>query len=170
MKSKVVLFILALLTWLILSWSFDWQHLVVGALVSLLVSAMVGGLFITRPHLLRHPMRYVYFFFAYLPLLLWEVIKANFDVAYRVAHPKLPINPGIVKLKTNLRSDTGITFLANSITLTPGTMTVDVDKEAGILYVHWIDVKEKDIEAATRYIAGRFEPLLDKIFEEDTKS
>ncbi len=49
-------------------------------------------------------------------------------------------------------------------------MTVDVDKEAGILYVHWIDVKEKDIESATRYIAGRFEPLLDKIFEEDTKS
>jgi multicomponent Na+:H+ antiporter subunit E len=101
----------------------------------------------------------------YLPIFIWECIKANFDVAYRVGHPDLPINPGIVKVKTSLKSDTGLTFLANSITLTPGTLSVDVDQEEGFLYVHWIDVKDKDIEKATKLIIGRFEPILKRIFE-----
>jgi multicomponent Na+:H+ antiporter subunit E len=93
------------------------------------------------------------------------MIKANFDVAYRVVHPKLPIKPGIVKVKTKLKSDTGLTFLANSITLTPGTMSVDIDKENGYLYIHWINVKSTDIEKATEIIVSRFEKILEKIFE-----
>lgn len=90
---------------------------------------------------------------------------ANIDVAYRVLHPNLPINPGIVKVKTKLKSDVGLTFLANTITLTPGTMTVDVDKEKGLLYIHWINVKGKDVEAATKQIVEKFEHTLIKIFE-----
>jgi multicomponent Na+:H+ antiporter subunit E len=93
------------------------------------------------------------------------MIKANFDVAYRVVHPKLPIKPGIVKVKTKLKSDTGLTFLANSITLTPGTMSVDIDKENGYLYIHWINVKSTDLEKATEIIVSRFEKILEKIFE-----
>jgi len=87
------------------------------------------------------------------------------DVAYRVINPRLPINPGIVKVKTNLKTETGLTFLANSITLTPGTLTVDIDRDAGVLYVHWIDVKAKDVEAATKIVVERFEKILRKIFE-----
>jgi multicomponent Na+:H+ antiporter subunit E len=98
-------------------------------------------------------------------LFIWECIKANIDVAYRVLHPSLPINPGIIKIKTNLKSDTALTFLANSITLTPGTMTVDIDGDNGILYIHWIDVKAKETEAATQTISERFEKVLAKIFE-----
>jgi len=86
-------------------------------------------------------------------------------VAYRVCHPDLPINPGIVKVKTTLKSDTGLTFLANSITLTPGTMSVDIDQENGFLYIHWIDVKDKDIEKATEIIVKTFEDVLRRIFE-----
>ena len=93
------------------------------------------------------------------------MIKANFDVAYRVVHPKLPIKPGIVKVKTKLKSDTGLTFLANSITLTPGTMSVDIDRENGYLYIHWINVKSTDVEKATEIIVSRFEKILEKIFE-----
>jgi multicomponent Na+:H+ antiporter subunit E len=93
------------------------------------------------------------------------MIKANFDVAYRVVHPKLPIKPGIVKVKTRLKSDTGLTFLANSITLTPGTMSVDIDRENGYLYIHWINVKSADVEKATEIIVSRFEKILEKIFE-----
>ena len=167
MKSKMVLFIVSLLVWCGLSWSVGWQHLLVGALVSILVAAAAGGLFVKRPHLLRHPMRYLYFVFGYIPLLVWEVLKANFDVAYRVLNPRLPIRPGIVRIRTRLRSETGLTFLANSITLTPGTMTVDIDQDEGILYIHWIDVRSTDVEEASRAIAGRFEPLLMKIFEEE---
>jgi len=165
MKSRIVLFIIALFLWCLLSWVPDWQHLVVGVFVAALVAAITGDLFVQRPHVLKHPMRYIYFIFWYLPVFLWEVFKANIDVAYRVIHPKLPINPGIVKIKTTLKSDTALTFLANSITLTPGTLTVDIDTEKAVLYIHWINVKSKDVEGATEIIARRFERILKKIFD-----
>ena len=79
----------------------------------------------------------------------------------------MPIIPGIVRLKTELKSDTGLTFLANSITLTPGTLTVDINKDDGILYIHWINVVGTDPETTFAEIGSRFEPMLKKIFEED---
>lgn len=165
MRSKVVLFILAFLVWCFLSWAPDWQHLIIGIPVALLVAMMTGNLFAARLRVLENPRRYWYFVGHYVPRFLWECFKANIDVAYRVLHPKLPINPGIVKVKTKLKSDAALTFLANSITLTPGTMSVDIDKENGVLYIHWINVKEKDVEAASEIIAGRFEEILMEIFE-----
>ena len=78
-------------------------------------------------------------------------------------HPDLPINPGIVKILTGLSSDMGKSFLANSITLTPGTLTVDIDGE--YLYVHWINVTTQDIEEASKIISGRFEKIIRRIFE-----
>jgi multicomponent Na+:H+ antiporter subunit E len=96
---------------------------------------------------------------------MWECLKANIDVALRVLNPTLPINPGIVKVKTTLKSDTGLTFLANSITLTPGTLCVDIDPEEGALYIHWIDVQSQDIDVATQKIVTKFENVLKKIFE-----
>ena len=165
MKSKIIMFFVAFIVWCLLDWVPDWQHLIVGGFVSAFVTFMIGDLFITRPHVLKHPLRYWYFFAYYLPIFLWECFKANLDVAYRVLHPRLPINPGIVKVKVELKTDTALTFLANSITLTPGTMSVDIDKENGILYIHWINVKTKDIESTTRIIVERFEKILKKIFD-----
>lgn len=165
MRSRIVLFLIALLLWSLLSWMPDWQHLLVGVFVALLVAFLTGDLFAQRAHILRRLSRYKYFFIHYLPVFLKECFKANLDVAWRVLHPALPINPGIVKVKTHLKSDTALTFLANSITLTPGTLSVDIDKDNGILYVHWIDVKDKDIEGATRIVVERFEKLLKKIFD-----
>ena len=164
MKSRIVLFILAFFVWALLNWVPDWQHLLIGVFVSALVAYLTGDMFVQRPYVLKQGRRYLWFFY-YIPIFLWEMFKANIDVAYRVIHRKLPINPGIVKIKTNLKSDTGLTFLANSITLTPGTMCVDVDREKGCLYVHWIDVKDKDVEGATEKIAYRFEKILTRIFE-----
>jgi len=86
-------------------------------------------------------------------------------------HPKMPIKPGIVKIKTSLKTESGITALANSITLTPGTLTVDLadegqgDSRQTYLYIHWINVKSDDVEEATKYIAWKFEWFLKKIFE-----
>lgn len=117
-----------------------------------------------RPHVFKSIRRYIWFLY-YIPVFIWECIKANIDVAYRVGHPDLPIRPGIVKVKTTLKSDTALTFLANSITLTPGTMSVDIDAEDGFLYVHWIDVKDKDILKATEIIVKKFENILARIFE-----
>ena len=70
----------------------------------------------------------------------------------------------IVKIKTNLKTDSGITALANSITLTPGTMTVDLTDD-GYLYIHWINVQSDDVEQATKIIANTFEWFIKRIFE-----
>jgi multicomponent Na+:H+ antiporter subunit E len=163
-KSQLVLFVLALFIWELLTWPPDPQHLIIGILVSGFVSFMTGDMFVKRPHHLTHISRYFWLLY-YIPLFIWECIKANIDVAYRVTHPDLPINPGIVKVKTTLKSDTALTFLANSITLTPGTMSVDIDAENGFLYIHWIDVKDKDIQKATEIIVKTFEDVLKRIFE-----
>ncbi len=169
MKNKLVLFIISFLVWSLFTWPPDIQHLIVGLMASILVASITGGLFtpLDRKTYLTgfsRISRYLWFLY-YAPMFLWECLKANIDVALRVLNPKLPINPGIVKIKTTLKSDTGLTFLANSITLTPGTLCVDIDAEKGILYIHWIDVKAQDIDKATQEIAGKFENILKKIFE-----
>ena len=164
MKSGIILFILAFLVWALLSWPPDWQHILVGIFVAALTAFLTGDMFVKRPHLFKNPKRYLWFLY-YIPVFLWECLKANIDVAYRVGHPDILIHPGIVKVKTALKSDTGLTFLANSITLTPGTLAVDIDRENSCLYIHWIDVKSAETEKATEMIAGKFEAILRRIFE-----
>ncbi|MDD5594978.1 MAG: Na+/H+ antiporter subunit E [Candidatus Omnitrophica bacterium] len=163
MKIKIIIFILAFFTWLLLSWSVDPEHLIIGVLVGILICLVTSDIFLNPPRIFKNPSRYLWFIY-YLLLFTWECIKANLDGAYRVAHPDLPIHPGIVKVKTTLKSDVGLTFLANSLTLKPGTMTVDIDKEKGFLYVHWADVKSQDIEKATDLIVRKFERVLMRIF------
>jgi multicomponent Na+:H+ antiporter subunit E len=165
MGQKIMLFLTAFIAWCLLNWVPDKAHLVAGVFVAMLVTFMMAELFVQPTHALRHPQRYFVFVFQYIPVFLWELLKSNLDVAYRVMHPRLPIKPGIVKVKTSLRSEVAVTLLANSITLTPGTMTVDIDKENSVLYIHWIDVRGGDIEEATRIIVARFEIILKKIFE-----
>lgn len=164
MKSKLVLFVIGFLVWTLLTWPLDFQHLIAGLIAAAFVAFVTGDLFSHRPHHFGHIIRYLWFLY-YVPVFLWECLKANIDVALRVLNPRLPISPGIVKVKTTLKSDTALTFLANSITLTPGTLCVDIDAEKGILYIHWIDVKTQDIDKATELIVGNFERILKKIFE-----
>lgn len=163
-KSRIILFILALLIWSFLTWPVDSQHLLAGVFVCGFVAYLTGDMFIKRSPAFKRISRYGWFLY-YVPLFIWECIKANIDVAFRVAHPDLPIKPGIVKVKTILKSDTGLTFLANSITLTPGTMSVDIDEENGILYIHWINVRSQDTQKATELIVRTFENILKRIFE-----
>lgn len=164
MINRISSFILSFITWLILTWSTHWQHLLIGFIVCLMVSYLVGDLFVLQPWKLKEPKRYLWVVH-YMLVLVYEMVKANIDVAYRVIHPRVKIKPGTVKVKTRLKSDAALTYLANSITLTPGTFTVDVDKENGFLYVHWIWVRSEDIEEATKVIVRRFERILERIFE-----
>ena len=159
---KIILIIFSFAIWLLLTWTLNWQNLIVGGAVSVLVGLLFGNLFVEDPMRVLQPQRW-FWMLVYIPVFLWEMAKANFDVAYRVIHPKMPINPGIVKIKTGLKSEMGKTFLANSITLTPGTFTVDLKDE--FLYIHCINVREKEISKASEQIAGRFEKLLIKIFD-----
>ena len=164
MKSRVVSFFISFIVWTGLSWSVNWQHILTGVLVSSLVAWVTGDLFTKNPWKFKEPVRYLYLVY-YVLVLIWEMVKANLDVAYRVLHPGLPIKPGIVKVRTRLKSEAALTYLANSITLTPGTFTIDVDSENGFLYIHWIWVVTEDVEKATQIIVHKFENILEKIFE-----
>jgi multicomponent Na+:H+ antiporter subunit E len=99
----------------------------------------------------------------YVPVLFLHVVRANLDVAYRVLHPALPIRPGIVKATTSLKSPAGRVLLANSITLTPGTLSVDLVDD--VLYIHRIYVPETDPDEKTRQSLAKFEGFLRRIFE-----
>ncbi len=98
----------------------------------------------------------------YLFYLFIAIVKANFDVASRIVRPRIPLNPGIVTVRTRLGSALGRTVLANSITLTPGTLSVEINGD--LLYIHCIDVKETDIDSTTEEIIGGFEKYLEVIF------
>jgi multicomponent Na+:H+ antiporter subunit E len=165
---RLIYFILAFITWVLLTWPFidgtiDWQMVIAGLIASLIAAVLFHEILPKEHHVFISPVR-IFWFLVYVPVFFYYVIKANLDVVYRALHPKMPINPGIVKIKTDLKSDSGITALANSITLTPGTLTVDLTED-GYLYVHWINVKSDDIEEATTHIARRFEWFIKKIFE-----
>jgi multicomponent Na+:H+ antiporter subunit E len=96
---------------------------------------------------------------AYLVVFLVALVRANLDMAFRVLSPSLPLRPGMVRVRTSLQSDLGKLILANSITLTPGTLSVDVIGDE--ILVHWIDCPEDcDSEMATRAIAASFEKHL----------
>jgi multicomponent Na+:H+ antiporter subunit E len=158
----VTVFILSLIFWLLLTFSITVPNLIVGSVASLICSAIFTRFFISNVYKLLQPHRY-FWFFIYLFVFIWECIKANFDVAYRVLHPAMPIRPGIVKVRTTLKSDLAKTLLANSITMTPGTIAVDIIGE--YLYIHWIYVRSEDPEIYTGMITGAFEKYIKRIIE-----
>ena len=137
------------------------QEVWVGVGVAFLIALFGAGSFYCCDIAFLTPKRLVLSFW-YLLVFLLEMVKANLDVARRVISPTLPINPGIVKIKTELKSDYAKMVLANSITLTPGTLSVDIIDD--YIYIHWIDVKTTDPEQAFKDIAETFEKILIKIF------
>jgi len=165
---RLVYFILAFIVWVLLTWPFvdgriDIQVIIAGLIAALIVAILFHEILPQEHIVFISPVR-IFWALVYMPVFFYYIIIANLDVVYRALHPRMPINPGIVKIKTNLKTESGITALANSITLTPGTLTVDLTDD-GFMYVHWINVKTDDIEQATKIIAQRFEWFLQKIFE-----
>jgi len=159
-KTLTLLFLLLFAVWILLTGSFNAEELTAGVIISFIISILffkqnVSGQIKLTPKALIYAVSY-FFFFSY------ALIKSNFDVAYRVIHPALPIRPGIVKVRTSLQSKLGRAVLASSITLTPGTLTVEA--KGDIFYIHWIDVQDEDIEAATHAIVSDFERYLEVIF------
>lgn len=141
---------------------FNAYEMMLGALVSLVLTFLLTS-YVTYTIDYRFPVRLVLFIFAYIPLFIWQLVLANIDVARRVLSPKIPLNPGFVKIQTELRGDYAKLTLANSITLTPGTLSVDINNND--LYVHTVDVKGKTPEENKEQICGKFERLLGVIFK-----
>jgi multicomponent Na+:H+ antiporter subunit E len=158
----VTVFILSLIFWLLLTFKITVPNIIVGSVASLICSLIFTRFFIHNIYKLMQPHRY-FWFLVYLVVFIWECIKANFDVAYRVLHPAMPIRPGIVKVKTTLKSDMAKMLLANSITMTPGTISVDIIDDN--LYIHWIYIRSEDPEVYTGIITGAFEKYIKRIIE-----
>lgn len=99
----------------------------------------------------------------YLPYFLWKMVVANVKLALVVVNPSLPIHPSIVKARTDLRSGEGKLFLTSSITLTPGTLTVDVDEQD--IYVHCVTAGEDEVEHPKETIFAPFEKKIRGVTE-----
>jgi len=152
--------------WLLLVGTLGYQFVIIGLISTLITSLVFYDFFVLEGPTRKLSPRRFFWMLIYLFKFGYVVLMANLDVAYRVLHPGMPIKPGIVKIRTNLKRDTSITAMANSITLTPGTLTVDCDEtEVGNLYIHWINVISEEPEEIDKNIPQRFESWLTKIFE-----
>jgi multicomponent Na+:H+ antiporter subunit E len=158
----ITLFILSLIFWFLLTFELTVPNIIVGIVASVITALFFGRFFVTNVYKLLQPKRY-FWFIIYLFVFIWECLKANIDVAYRVLHPAMPIRPGIVKVRTTLKSDMAKMLLANSITMTPGTISVDIIDD--YLYIHWIYISSEDPEVYTEIITGAFEKYIKKIIE-----
>ncbi len=98
----------------------------------------------------------------FVVIFTWEVILANINIAIVVLSPKPKMEPGIIALPLDVKTDGEITLLANMITLTPGTLSLDVSNDRKILYVH--AVHASDPEKTKREIKEGFETLVHEVF------
>ncbi len=152
---KMQWFLILFAVWIGFTNSFDVQELILGGVVSLgiVVLGLPKSLGENRACFLR--------FLAYLPLFFKNLVLSNIDVARRVLDPKLPINPGFVTIKTSLKEPYQRLILANSITLTPGTITLDMDGEN--MLIHWLDVAGDNEAENGEAIKAGMENAINKI-------
>jgi multicomponent Na+:H+ antiporter subunit E len=127
--------------WMLLSGKFDAFHLSLGAMCCVLVAYLFHDLLFANVRV--GDMRVVAArFIAYIPWLIQQIVLSNLHVASLVLRRKMPIDPQIITFKTKLETDISSITLANSITLTPGTITMDI--RDGVYYVHALDQKVAD--------------------------
>ncbi len=144
--------------WLLLAGSTAASELVLGGMVAATITALFGKRF-KLFNGLKFSWAAPWHLLLFMVFFLVALIRANLDMARRILSPSLPLRPHIIELTTKLKSPLGRFLLANSITLTPGTLTVDVFDDR--LLVHWVDCADHlDVETATRQIA---QPLEDKL-------
>jgi multicomponent Na+:H+ antiporter subunit E len=162
MKNFFVSFVVLMIAWVMLNWTFDPVNILIGVGLSSFLSMIFCSKCTVFSEINLTPKAFIYTFI-YLFVFIIELIKANIDVTRRVLTPSLPINPGIVKVKTKLKSKMARLILADSITLTPGTFTLQV--EGDTFYIHWINVDVDDVEKATEELVRKFEKNLEVLYD-----
>lgn len=161
LRAGAVLFATLLLFWVMLMGDIAPDTLLVGGVVSLLITLLFrdGLSFFTE---FRATPIAVVTGFLYYGYFFKELVRSNLRLAAIVVSRELPIEPAIVKVRTRLQSRMGRLMLANSISLTPGTLTVDLEGEW--LYVHWVQMESADIDEATTAIVSGFERYLEVMY------
>ena len=161
LRHRSGVFFSLLIFWLLLNGRLDGATLAVGVLVAAVVAMLTPGAMSFFSGFRFSP-RGVWAAIAYFGYFLVALVKANLRLARLVLTPGLPINPGFVKVRTRLQTPMARLLLANSITLTPGTLTVEIEGEW--LYVHWVTTDAADIEGATHEIVEGFERYLEVMY------
>ena len=134
--SFLITTIAMFLFWILLSGEFTFILITSGVVASLITAYLSHDIFVGKADLKTETGR-VFKFIVYIPWLLWEIILANVEIAYLVLSPKPLVDPQIVRFKNDLKTDLGIVTLAHSITLTPGTVTVDANREEFVIHAIW---------------------------------
>ena len=154
----IATFIILFGFWLLLSGHYDVFHISIGVLCCAVVSHVSHNLLFANPR--AGDMRVIVKrFVTYVPWLLYQIVMSNFHVAYLALGPRRLLDPKIIKFKSKLESDISMVTFANSITLTPGTITVDV--KDGVYYVHAVSKK-----VAEDLMTGEMEDRIAHIFME----
>ena len=156
----IILFFVLLMHWILWSGKFDAFHLSLGVISCALVTFMSHDLYIPSKKISPTIIKQSFRFIKYVPWLLYQIILSNIHVAFLVLSPKLPIDPKIIRYKTRLKTDNALVTFANSITLTPGTITADIHE--GEFIVHALSKKVAD-----DLMSGEMEDKIAYIFEEE---
>jgi multicomponent Na+:H+ antiporter subunit E len=154
MQKRFLLNILLTMIWIALTGSFTYINLLFGFIISFFILWIISR---NNPDNRYFTIAFnVFSFFFYF---LYEMLKANLQVAYEVMTSNLHMKPGIVRLEMEARTDLEITFLASLISLTPGTLVIDVSDDRKVMYVHgmYLQDREKFIESIK---SGLEKPLL----------
>ncbi|MFU8793328.1 MAG: Na+/H+ antiporter subunit E [Acholeplasmataceae bacterium] len=151
-NGALVLFILLVIFWVIIGSNFGWIELIIGTLVSGMIVFYSYDMILTSDEATPMTFRTVKRLIILFLTLLKEVVIANFHVAKIVLSPKLKIEPGFKKIRQPLKKALNQAFYGNAITLTPGTLTVDMDNNEilvhGLFLKHIVDVEDSAIEKA----------------------
>jgi multicomponent Na+:H+ antiporter subunit E len=155
------LWLTLMLIWVIANGTLALDTLITGVVITAAI-ALAFASFARVYSVIRWSPKVIIYYLMYLGVFLLELTKANLNVMRLVFSPRIDITPGIVEIKTELKSPIGRLALANSITLTPGTLVVDIKDDS--LFIHWINVSATDPVAATEEISARFEKYLKVVY------
>jgi multicomponent Na+:H+ antiporter subunit E len=161
-SGGVSLWVVLVFIWIASNSSFAIESVAAGAVIAGVLAYSFGSRDRVWQSIRLSPER-LYHFIRYTGSFVVELVGANINMLRYVYSPRIGIAPGIVEIKTRLKSPIGRLALANSIALTPGSLVIDIKGDT--LLIHWLDVKTTDPDEAASIIAGPFEKHLEKAFD-----
>ncbi|MDQ1281433.1 MAG: multicomponent Na+:H+ antiporter subunit [Thermoproteota archaeon] len=165
LKKSIVPIFLAFVVYVVFSGSLSIYDISTGIVVAIVAGLLFSEILVKNVSkslsLMRlgHLIRYAFYYF------FVAEVQAHLDVIKRILNPKMPINPGIVRVPYEVSSDYAIVGVAGSIINTPGTVVIDIDEEKKLYYVHWIDVSTQEPGKCRQAICESFEKYLTKVFD-----
>ncbi len=163
--KAIPLIILTYAIYLTFSGSISTYDIVLGLVVAIISGYLTAELIVKDVGKALSIRRFLWLIIYGIYYLTIAEFKAHYDVIKRIIHPKMPINPGIVRAPYNVVSDFSVVTIACSITNTPGTVVVHLDEGKKNYYVHWIDVKAPDPKTTYENIVRDFEKYVKNIFD-----